>query len=332
MEQPVPSLCLENSFLYQKKIIILIQPNIIERMTQFIKKSTLFIPFVFLVFSLTFEPNCLADNSIKQDSLQNITVSETFPVVPFNYSLRFKDTESTLNVWRNGANDVFHIIKSPVRWKGKEWGIAAGIVAGGGLIYLIDEPLYESADFLQGNSTNNFSKYFLDPLGDYRYQAAALAGLYGISWITQNEKARNATILTAEGLLITGAITMFANFMTGRKMPNETHPADANIWMGVNHSSSFWSGHTATSFTIATVLSGIYNDKLWVPITSYTLATLVGMSRVVEGHHWTSDVFVGAAIGTMIGRMVVMNYKKRAVKFTPYYTGTFKGISAQYAF
>lgn len=297
-----------------------------------IKKSNHKIFIVFLLFTLVFENSGWGKNNNGQDSLKNTTKEVAFPIVPFNYSLNFKNTEESINIWNNGVKDAFHVIKSPFRWKGKDWSLAAGVVAAGGLLYLIDEPLYESAAFLQGNSTNNFSKYFLDPLGDYRYQTAALAGIYGISWITKNEKTRNATILTAEGLLITGAVTVFANFMTGRKMPSETTPPDASVWMGVNHPSSFWSGHAATTFTIATVLSGIYDDNIWVPITSYSLATLVSMSRVVEGHHWSSDIFIGAAIGTVIGRMVVMNYKKRAVKFTPYYSTTFKGISAQYSF
>ncbi len=266
------------------------------------------------------------------DSVLTPPSTQPFPVVPFNYSLSFKDEANSLNVWKHGLNDAAYLVTSPVRWQWKDWGIAAGITAGGALIYVMDQPLYESAAFLQGNSTSNFSKYFLDPLGDYRFQAVALAGTYGASWIIKDEKLKNASILTAEALLFTGAVTLFANFMTGRKTPLETNPIDPGQWMGINNSSSFWSGHAATTFTIATVLSGIYNENLWMPITSYTLATLVSLSRVVEGHHWTSDVFVGAAVGTVIGRMVVHNYRKKAVQLTPYYSGTFKGISARYTF
>lgn len=266
------------------------------------------------------------------DSIKLKNGKESFPVVPFNYSLKFKDTDQSINLWKHGVKDAMSLVSSPLRWKWDNWAILGGIAAGGVVIYVMDEPLYESAAFIQGNSSGNFSKYFLDPLGDYRYQAVALAGLYGASWIFKDEKLKNASILTAEALLFTGATTVFVNFMTGRKMPNETSPLDHTQWLGINESSSFWSGHAAASFTVATVLSGVYNQKLWVPIASYSLATFVSLSRVVEGYHWTSDVFVGAAVGTIIGRMVLLNYRKKAVKFTPYYTGTFKGISARYIF
>lgn len=285
--------------------------------------------FFVLVLQTTTTPSFAKEQA---DSVLQKATKAPFPIVPFNYNLKFQDRENSINLWRHGVNDAVKLVSSPIRWDLKDWGIVAGITAGGALIYFMDEPLYESASYVQGNSTTNFSTYFLDPLGDYRFQAVALAGTYGASWILKDEKLKNATILTTEALLLTGAVTLFANFMTGRKTPLETNPVDHTQWMGINNSSSFWSGHAATTFTIATVLSGIYNENLWMPVTSYTLATLVSLSRVVEGHHWTSDVFVGAAIGTVIGRMVISNYRNKAVQFTPYYAGRFKGISARYTF
>ncbi|MCD4731280.1 MAG: phosphatase PAP2 family protein, partial [Bacteroidales bacterium] len=51
----------------------------------------------------------------------------------------------------------------------------------------------------------------------------------------------------------------------------------------------------------ASVLAQGYKDKLWVGITSYSIATLVGLSRLHDGKHWATDVIAGAAIGTAIG-------------------------------
>lgn len=62
--------------------------------------------------------------------------------------------------------------------------------------------------------------------------------------------------------------------------------------------SSFPSGHTAGSFAAATALATFYpKDR---PIL-FGLAGAVGLSRVYLGHHFLSDVLVGAAIGTGIG-------------------------------
>jgi hypothetical protein len=39
-------------------------------------------------------------------------------------------------------------------------------------------------------------------------------------------------------------------------------------------------------------------------MTAYSLASLVGIARIVERQHFPSDVFVGASLGYLIGRHV----------------------------
>jgi membrane-associated phospholipid phosphatase len=47
-----------------------------------------------------------------------------------------------------------------------------------------------------------------------------------------------------------------------------------------------------------------------VPISAYTIATMVGVSRLSEHEHWVSDVFLGGIIGYLCGRQVVMHDRK----------------------
>lgn len=61
---------------------------------------------------------------------------------------------------------------------------------------------------------------------------------------------------------------------------------------------SFPSGHTASSFAGATALAAFYPQA--APLV-FTLATLVGASRVHLGHHFPSDVTAGALIGIGTG-------------------------------
>lgn len=63
---------------------------------------------------------------------------------------------------------------------------------------------------------------------------------------------------------------------------------------------SFPSGHTASSFAAATALSTFYPNA--APLV-FTLATLVGASRVHLGHHFPSDVTAGALIGIGTGTL-----------------------------
>jgi undecaprenyl-diphosphatase len=63
---------------------------------------------------------------------------------------------------------------------------------------------------------------------------------------------------------------------------------------------SFPSGHTASSFAAATSLATFYPNA--APLV-FTLATLVGASRVHLGHHFPSDVMAGALIGIGTGTL-----------------------------
>ena len=61
---------------------------------------------------------------------------------------------------------------------------------------------------------------------------------------------------------------------------------------------SFPSGHTATAFMTATMLTHEYgHHSPWVGVGAYTLATATGLLRVRGHKHWLSDAFTGATIG-----------------------------------
>lgn len=61
---------------------------------------------------------------------------------------------------------------------------------------------------------------------------------------------------------------------------------------------SFPSGHTTTAFTVLGLLIMVGMIRGWGPIVlAFFVATVVGISRVVAGVHWPSDVFMGMAGG-----------------------------------
>ena len=63
---------------------------------------------------------------------------------------------------------------------------------------------------------------------------------------------------------------------------------------------SFPSGHTAGSFAAATALAGFYPRQRPILLG---LAAGVGLSRVYLGHHFVSDVLVGAGLGAGLGAL-----------------------------
>jgi undecaprenyl-diphosphatase len=73
--------------------------------------------------------------------------------------------------------------------------------------------------------------------------------------------------------------------------------------------SSFPSGHTATSFACATVLS------FFVPRAApafYLLALAIGFSRIYVGVHWPLDVLGGIVLGVAVGLAVTALLRRGA--------------------
>ena len=70
--------------------------------------------------------------------------------------------------------------------------------------------------------------------------------------------------------------------------------------------SSFPSGHSAAAFSVATVVANRYGNHKWVPWVVYGMATAISLSRVTTNAHFSSDVFLGAAIGYTTAKFQVL--------------------------
>lgn len=66
------------------------------------------------------------------------------------------------------------------------------------------------------------------------------------------------------------------------------------------------------AFAAATVFAMEYADRPWIPVLSYSAASLIGLSRITENKHWLTDVLAGAVLGYLTGRQVVNNYHRYA--------------------
>jgi len=73
---------------------------------------------------------------------------------------------------------------------------------------------------------------------------------------------------------------------------------------------SFPSGHTSQAFFIATVLISYQPQGLYLGILFYTVASLVGITRIYVGMHYPRDVIGGAMLGTVMGLfgVIINNY------------------------
>lgn len=213
----------------------------------------------------------------------------------------------------------------PFHMKKKDWGNLAKAAGIGFLLSFADKPIQRNALSLRNdNKTVREVSDYVTRFGGL-YEVYALAGLAATGYITKNLKLRTTTLLASQSYLTAGAVQLAVKFLAGRQRPSyidrktmQPEPAfrgpfyrstDAN---GYKTNSSFPSGHTTGAFAAATVFSLEYKHSTIVPLISYSVATLIGLSRITENKHWFTDILAGAALGYLTGQQVVNNYHRYA--------------------
>ena len=159
------------------------------------------------------------------------------------------------------------------------------------------------------------------------YGGIALGGIAVLSAAFKHKKGVETSLLATQALITSGIWIRLLKLAAGRERPyssTATGSERGKQWYGplplydktfvdrkaLEAFDSFPSGHTDVAFSIATVFAEQYNDTPVVPIISYSIATLVGLSRLTEHQHWSSDVFVSSIIGYACGKQVVNHFKK----------------------
>lgn len=244
-------------------------------------------------------------------------------------------------LFRELWQDEKELWTSPFRMKGKQFLITGAILAAAGLIYTQDERIaetiinYHDRHAWLHTASKNYTQ--LGGLG-----AWAIAGGFLVEGLlAKDSKAKETGLMALEAMAHASLLTGFSKYAFGRQRPFVEDGQDR--WLGpwgmakyigtsrANDFASFFSGHTAAAFSLATVISEQYREQRWVPWVCYTLAGIEGLTRTVEYKHWLSDVLIGAAVGFGIGKLVVRNHRKRRM-LTPVIMPGRGGASVGFSF
>lgn len=157
---------------------------------------------------------------------------------------------------------------------------------------------------------DGFASEALNTIGNPGTHFAATGLWYAISANNQDDfnQERAWTMMTA--LSITGITTVGLKGIRNNDSPN------GRRW-------AWPSGHTSSSFCVASVLDEFYGHKVGIP--AYALATLVAYRMMDEGDHWASDVVFGAALGWVVGHTVAGKHKDLEIagfRVLPYVAST----------
>ena len=136
---------------------------------------------------------------------------------------------------------------------------------------------------------NDYIPDFKKSADDYLQYSplSVMVGLKAFGVESRSSWGRMAVSDAFSAALMTGIVGTLKN------TTNVTRPDGSN-------NKSFPSGHTATAFMTATMLTKEYGGvSPWIGIGSYSVAAATGLMRVANNRHWLSDVLTGAGVGIL---------------------------------
>lgn len=129
------------------------------------------------------------------------------------------------------------------------------------------------------------------------------------------DTAEQMALIDLQALGVIGAIQGVTNVVVSRERPygpdcgNGELPSNADDCVGATRYRSFFSGHSAFSFTGAALICvhHLKHDLIGAPwdvvscAGGYAVATTTALFRVVADMHYATDVLTGALAGTLVG-------------------------------
>lgn len=228
-------------------------------------------------------------------------------------------------------HDSKTIITSPIRWTAKDWTKFGIITSSLAATTFVDQPFANFSQKHRSKELDHFSTNFLEPFND-KYSLLLMGGFMAQGLLAKNKKSISTGLLLFEGYTMTMILVRIPKYVSGRKRPDAWPSSSPSDWDGPFQGTSFPSGHTAAAFTVATVIANQYRDTPCVPVVAYSVASLVGVSRIYENRHWFSDVAAGAVIGTVIGNVVSRVSRESRLSFSPSVSTEFQGLTVRYIF
>ncbi len=137
------------------------------------------------------------------------------------------------------------------------------------------------------------------------FGTGGVAAAFFIAGRAKNDaRATETGVLSAEALIDSGVVVGVIKHIMQRPKPS----LDGGRGHFFNGGMSFPSGHSASAWSVATVIAHEYKDKPLLHYGAYAAAVAVGISRYAGRSHFLSEVLLGSAIGFYTGRYVYRSH------------------------
>jgi hypothetical protein len=194
-------------------------------------------------------------------------------------------------------DDLDHILSAPFRLTQKGTAVAGMTVLT--TLFFLDMDEEYLLDFSEERGDRSRYAYGrLAVLG--RHIPEVTAGLYLLGYFTGSDRLKSGALEGFEAVAITALLTASSAFIIGHAPPSAEVGSGEFEWLSDYRSMP--DINTALTFSLAGVLA---YERGWFEQAAYfTIAAGVGAARLYDEEAWPSDVFLGAVLGTVIGRTV----------------------------
>jgi hypothetical protein len=230
------------------------------------------------------------------------SVQSSASEIPVTEDANSPTLSSNKSLWWESAKADFH--KFPGRFIEdskytflKTDNIVALMLAGGASIAMHNTDADDSIqdDFKHHQFFDKFTDESLNIIGSPAVHFPAAGLWYALAVENEDELNRERAMTMITALSINGAVTLGLKAVRNNRTPNDEG------W-------GWPSGHTSSSFTVASVLHEFYGLKVGIP--AYILASFVAFRMMDTGDHWASDCVFGATLGWVVGHSVAGKHKQ----------------------
>lgn len=217
---------------------------------------------------------------------------------------------------KNVGKDVVSIWGSPFDASGRDWMLTAAAFGAFGVSMLADQSV---SDWAIRNDTSAFFKAIRPvrrggKLYSGKYVVPPVAAVYVIGIVLKNQDMRDFVTGCGSSWAAQSFLRKGIYALVGRARP-DTMPNDPGHWTVPGKSEwqmhSFPAGHFANAMACATFWNKRFRLGIAGP-AAYALAGAVGIGRLADRGHWTSDTVLGGILGYAVGKEVAQRSLTRA--------------------
>lgn len=241
--------------------------------------------------------------------------------------------------WKHVGQDILGVWGSPFRAGGEDWLLFGVTLAATGASMVADQPVSDWA--IRNKDSGAFRAIAPLRRGGWlfsgKYVVPPVAAAYIIGLATKNQDLRDFVTGCAASWASNSFLRKGLYRLVGRARP-DTMPDDPQHWGGPGSGGdwqmrSFPAGHFANAMSCVSFVNHRFTLGAGEPAL-YALALAVGVGRLADEAHWTSDTVLGGVMGFAIGREVARRSLARlnagmngaAVQFTPTMHGVTIGV------